>query len=1016
MRDERHVRINDLLNEALDRDTDARSAYLDASCGSDHELRQAVESLLAQQARTGGLIAEPLFDAAAAMEPLAAAAPAAPAGAGSRHERARVTYRRAAFFWVALVLGGWFVLLSSGAVWKVSVYGNAVSILGWTAVRDGGAWRIETVDPAGPAAGLLRNGDVLLAFNGDPRIAAIGPRTYRQFLPVGSSYSLLVRRDRADRLLRLPFARASVPGTAMVAAIYFTLAAAFCAMGLLMGLSRPADPVTRAGCLAGCIAGYRLLGLGLAPYRGLGEGFAWDLDVLVRLFDPWHFAISYYFLLLFSLPAARGRLWPALGRAISAICAVMFCVAVSISLATLTSREQAITLQNAFPLLVTLNNLFFQSSFWDLFQITAFAACAAVVLRGYRQAEDPDQRLRIRWVVFGCLLAFGPLVILLSADFVLRYLGDTRVTGSAAWQNLGHAANAFMLAVPVSLAYAVVRHRVLGVSMVMRRSMQYVLAKRVLQVCLMLPIAGVLLPLASDPDRLAELFPAASLYVNVALLATFALGLKYHERLRAWLDRRFFREAYARELFPVMFERIQNADSVNEVARLIAGTVSAALHPSFACVVSRQSPDDEPDILHLSGSNPVQARALARAAAPCLPPVGARKAFFQTVPSTAASGFASALVVPIDRRNRRIGFLLLGDKLSEEPYTAADLDLLHGIADQAAVVHENLWWRAQQYVRECRACGTCFDADVDRCQIDGLELSRPLPVKRIIDGKYRLDRRLGAGGMGRVYEAFEKSLKRQVAVKFMLGESFGDQAALRRFDREAQAMGRLDHPNIVPVFAVGRIRSDGAYLVMQRVHGTSWRAVLADRRTLPPRLLAGWMDQLLDGLEAAHRAGVVHRDLKPENVLISPLADGSERVVLVDFGIAKLDEGPTGNSADHGTVHMLTAPGVVLGTAGYMSPEQRRGQPCDERGDVFAAATMALEAVTGIAPWKLDGPVAAAVDAVGPALGAAPCVGALQDVLRECLNENPEQRVRTASEMRRLLVPALLACADAKES
>ena len=227
------------------------------------------------------------------------------------------------------------------------------------------------------------------------------------------------------------------------------------------------------------------------------------------------------------------------------------------------------------------------------------------------------------------------------------------------------------------------------------------------------------------------------------------------------------------------------------------------------------------------------------------------------------------LVVPIpDRQDRLVGLLLLGERLSDEPYSATDRRLLEGIAAQIGVVYENQYLqdkvrmdadvrrhvlarldeRSVSLLKECPVCGRCYDSVVERCTDDGAEVALTLPIERTLDGKYRLDRALGRGEMGAVYEAGDLRLHRRVAVKVMTGALFGDRQALRRFEREARAAARLDHAHITRVHDYGTIGSDGAYLVMELVAGRTWRAELHCAGTIDPSRAADWFRQMLDGL------------------------------------------------------------------------------------------------------------------------------------------------------------------------
>ena len=263
-------------------------------------------------------------------------------------------------------------------------------------------------------------------------------------------------------------------------------------------------------------------------------------------------------------------------------------------------------------------------------------------------------------------------------------------------------------------------------------------------------------------------------------------------------------------------------------------------------------------------------------------------------------------------------------------------------------------------LRECPRCGACFDRGIDVCPTDGAELMPTLPVGRTIAGKYRLERLIGRGGMGSVYEATDLGIGRLVAVKVLRAQAFGNETSTRRFRREARILGAISQRNIVTVHDYGTVASGSAFLVMERLHGATWRTALRDRGCIPPRELAAWVEQLCDALIAAHANGVVHRDLKPENVIIIRRPEGSLLKVL-DFGLAKqLD-------AD-GETEGLSVAGAVMGTPGYMSPEQLAGRSVDHRADVFAVAVMVWEALSGEKPFDGSTPRR---PCIGDAPGAA---------------------------------------------
>ena len=220
-------------------------------------------------------------------------------------------------------------------------------------------------------------------------------------------------------------------------------------------------------------------------------------------------------------------------------------------------------------------------------------------------------------------------------------------------------------------------------------------------------------------------------------------------------------------------------------------------------------------------------------------------------------------------------------------------------------------------------------------------------------GPYEVLSELGAGGMGEVYRARDAKLKRDVALKILPDGFALDQERLARFKREAQVLASLNHPNIAAIY--GFEESDGLQaLVLELVEGPT----LADRIGLGPIPVNEAVPiarQIAEALEAAHEQGIVHRDLKPANVKLRP--DGTVKVL--DFGLAKSLEPAVGRSGDAATSPTITSPamtamGIILGTAAYMSPEQAKGQPADKRSDVWAFGCVLYEMLTGRRAFRGD--------------------------------------------------------------
>jgi serine/threonine protein kinase len=250
-----------------------------------------------------------------------------------------------------------------------------------------------------------------------------------------------------------------------------------------------------------------------------------------------------------------------------------------------------------------------------------------------------------------------------------------------------------------------------------------------------------------------------------------------------------------------------------------------------------------------------------------------------------------------------------------------------------------------------------------------------------------VSRRLGAGGMGVVYEALDETLGRKVAVKVLTPELVGSAERRRRFLREARSAAAMSHPNIATVYEIDE--ADGqVFIVMELVPGESLRDAMAPGR-LPISRALDIAHGMAEAAEHAHAAGVVHRDLKPENVMVL----SEDRVKVLDFGIAKPDD-------DLGTANTLpanapiTEEGRVIGTPGYMAPEQARGAAVDARTDVFAIGVVLYEMVTGTRPFvgssSLDVMVATSRDDPPPVSshnpGAPPIV---ETIVRRCLAKGP---------------------------
>ena len=271
-------------------------------------------------------------------------------------------------------------------------------------------------------------------------------------------------------------------------------------------------------------------------------------------------------------------------------------------------------------------------------------------------------------------------------------------------------------------------------------------------------------------------------------------------------------------------------------------------------------------------------------------------------------------------------------------------------------------------------------------------MSEPLaPGTRL--GRYEIGGMIGAGGMGQVYRAHDPRLSRHVAIKTLSGSSATDPEGVRRFETEAMAAGTLDHPNLLVVYDVGR-EGSVSYIVSELLDGETLRERLR-RGPVPERQAIEYAVQIAQGLTAAHDRGIVHRDLKPENLFLTR----DRRVKILDFGVAKMRA--AGPDAPTQVGDALTSPGVVIGTVGYMAPEQVRGEPIDHRADIFALGVVTHEMLAGARPFQRDTmpeTLTAILNDDPPGLPPE-TTPALARLVRRCLEKRPEDRFHSAHDL-----------------
>ncbi|HVG29806.1 MAG TPA: serine/threonine-protein kinase [Pyrinomonadaceae bacterium] len=315
----------------------------------------------------------------------------------------------------------------------------------------------------------------------------------------------------------------------------------------------------------------------------------------------------------------------------------------------------------------------------------------------------------------------------------------------------------------------------------------------------------------------------------------------------------------------------------------------------------------------------------------------------------------------------------------------------------------------------CPKCGRHYAEGLTVCPEDATPLRadetlmdfvvRDPLVGHVLDEKYRLDERLGEGGMGTVYRATHLLIDRPVAVKVLHTRFVEDESAQARFRREARAAGRLQHPNAVAVTDFGSTPGGYVYIVMELLEGRTLRDVLADESPLAPARAVELMMQIAAAVESAHEAGVIHRDLKPANIFVVQRKNLPPVVKVLDFGIAKL----AADSLEDSAARDLTQTGVMIGTPRYMSPEQCDGEHLSPAADVYSLGIIFYEMLTGATPFNGASPLAVALQhstkPPRPPRELVPALPArLEEVVLHALAKKPEERPNDAGAFREELL------------
>ncbi|HTY61758.1 MAG TPA: protein kinase [Acidobacteriota bacterium] len=959
MKPERWREIERIYNSALDLEPARREAFIEQACRGDESLRREVEGLFKNHTEADDFFESPAVDVLARQFAADSAPsknkPLAPLSQVGR-DFGKKPLKHAPWWMYAIAAA----FLICAAVRHYVAFKTPIANMGWNgpAVTDKSGLTIGyevkylQADSIEARAGLevgdivLINSDGYFPILNQPYWGHSGPYYWK----TGRTYRFEIKRKGESRFISLTFKGVSLrefltlpnyrPGVTSLLAAFLELF-----LAVIIAFRRPYDPVARWGALfLGVIAIVIIYSINMV-FGAYGNILSFPrmigwLSVLLPAFCFGSAAsVGLTFAAVFPRRLFRGR-WIWLLIWLPAVIVV--------------------------PLYIFADNLPFYSFprwypdwYLNLGKIASSAAWCAVgvvLILNYRRLHEPNERRRVRAVVTGVavtMLGYLPIVAskaLPNSRFLARLLGPP--------YNFGLVLTCLGLALPISMAYAILRHRMFDIRVMIRLGLRYAAARGVL--LSLVPIVAVILAadlvLHQDQPLKQILSQRGLLYAVLA-----GGGLVLHLYRRTWLDaldRRFFRERYdAQRVLRTVVDDIREERSFEKVASYVISQIEAALHPEFAALLTRRPGGSKYRVLAAKENSPPPIPAdsklmgLVRLLGKPMEISQSQTGWLRSQLPRQESDFLRQArlewLFPICLTEGQTEALLaMGPKRSEEPYSREDQELLQGITSSLALLLEQSPSLAstREGFEECPKCGTCYDSGAGICVNENSKLT-PVSFPRMLDHRYRFEQRLGQGGMGTVYRAFDTELEREVAVKLIRSDMTASTEAAARFKQEAKAAASFTHPNVVTVHDFGVGENRRAYLVMELLRGLTLRQELGKSVRLSATRASEVMQGACTAVDAAHRRRLLHRDLKPENIFLSNAGD-VETTKVLDFGVVK-PMTPADGTLSSGQ----TGPGMLLGTLKYMSPEQLNGEKPAESWDLWSLAVVAYEMLTGAHPF-----------------------------------------------------------------
>jgi hypothetical protein len=598
--------------------------------------------------------------------------------------------------------------------------------------------------------------------------------------------------------------------------------------------------------------------------------------------------------------------------------------------------------------------------------------------------SGPNDRRRFAWLVVGIAVGFAPLAL----DVLLLTMSPYYAAVSLEPPLLRIRGLLIILgftAVPVAGIYAAFVQRVLDIRLVVRRALQYLLVRSVIRGLTVVPFTVlVIIVIVNREASVMSLVTGPTGLVLGSLTILGLAAMASHRRLLGALDHRFFRQQTdARATMLAMADAVRKSSSVDDVKEKVEQAVNQAFYPSTILMAAAGS-DQRLHVLHTDLPSLPTSSALARILADTDLPLDFESADAGLVPRLPASernwlqSVGAEIVVPLRGAGDALrGVLCLGEKRSELRYTDEDHRLLAAVGSAAGLALDRLFTEGHDAsrtpepqvdppARECSECGIILDPEATVCWCGGRPQRSSAP--RMISDRLRFDQRIGSGGMGVVYRAYDVRQQKTCAVKTLVDN---DPVLVSRLRREARAMAAAQHDNLATIHGV-EVWHGFPMVVMEYLEG----GTLTERLRNGPLSIEDTLalgTQLAAALSVLHRTSLLHRDIKPSNIGFT----GNGVPKLLDFGLVKVlprlpsamtETGLVSESA--GTLSLSTETGEVRGTPAYLSPEVLSGTPPSTHDDLWGLAVTLLEACTAENPFQAN-TVAATVARV---LGDRSCV------------------------------------------